>query len=49
VTGSPEVVKLLTEDAQQLVGGKLALGDAPAQIAEDIAAHLDAKRTALGI
>jgi len=49
VTGSPEVVKLLTKDAEQLVGGKLVLGDDAVQIAEDIAHHLEGKRAALGV
>ena len=49
VTGSPEVVKLLTEDIEGLLGSKLALGDDPVQVAEDIAAHIDGKRAALGI
>ncbi|MCD6359495.1 MAG: anaerobic carbon-monoxide dehydrogenase catalytic subunit [Armatimonadetes bacterium] len=49
VTGSPEVVKLLTEDIEGLLGSKLALGEDPVQVAEDIAAHIDAKRAALGI
>lgn len=49
VTGSPEVVKLLTEDVEQLTGGKLAVGDDPVAVAEGIAAHIDKKRAALGI
>lgn len=49
VTGSPEVVKLLTEDLEGLTGGKLALGEDPVQIADAIAAHIDTKRRALGI
>jgi len=49
VTGSPEVVKLLTEDLEGLTGGKLALGDDPVRVAEDIAAHIDGKREALGL
>jgi len=49
VAGSPEVVKLLTEDIEGLLGSKLALGDDPVAIADGIAAHIDAKRAALGI
>jgi carbon-monoxide dehydrogenase catalytic subunit len=49
VTGSAEVVQLLTQDVEQLVGGKIAVGDDPVQIAEGIAAHLEQKRKALGL
>ena len=49
VGGSPEVVKLLTEDLEGITGGKVALGDDPVAVAEDIAAHIDKKRAALGI
>ncbi len=49
VTGSPEVVQLLTQDVEQLVGGKLAVGDDAVQIADGIQSHIDQKRKALGI
>ncbi len=49
VTGSENVVKLLTEDVEELTGGKFAVGDDPVEIAEGIAAHMDKKRKALGI
>ncbi len=49
VGGSPEVVKLLTEDLEQITGGKVALGEDPVEVAEGIAAHIDKKRAALGI
>ena len=49
VGGSPEVVKLLTEDLEGITGGKVALGEDPVQVAEDIAAHIDGKREGLGI
>jgi carbon-monoxide dehydrogenase catalytic subunit len=49
VTGSAEVVKLLTQDIEQLVGGKVAVGDDPVQIADGIEAHIRKKRQALGI
>jgi len=49
VTGSPEVVQLLTQDAEALVGGKLAVGDDPVEIADAIAAHIEGKRVQLGI
>ncbi len=49
VTGAPEVVKLLTEDLEGLTGGKLALGEDPAQVADGILEHIKAKRAGLGI
>ncbi len=49
VGGSPEVVKLLTEDLEGITGGKVALGEDPVEVAEGIAAHIDKKRAALGI
>ncbi len=49
VTGSPEVVKLLTEDLEEITGGKIAIGEDPVAVAEDIAAHIDKKRAGLGI
>ena len=49
VTGSENVVKLLTADVEELTGGKFAVGDDPVEIAEGIAEHMDKKRKALGI
>ncbi len=49
VSGSENVVKLLTEEVEQFTGGKLAVGDDPVEIAEGIAAHMDEKRKKLGI
>lgn len=49
VSGSPEVVKLLTEDLEGLTGGKVALGDNAVEVAEGIAAHIEKKRGELGI
>ncbi|MBC7346675.1 MAG: carbon monoxide dehydrogenase, partial [Clostridia bacterium] len=49
VTGSPEVVKLLTEDVERVTGGKLAAGDDPAQVVDGIEAHINRKRAALGL
>ncbi len=49
VTGSPEVVQLLTQDVEQMVGGKIAVGDDPVQIADGIETHIKDKRNALGI
>lgn len=49
VTGSDNVVKLLTEDVENLTGGKLAVGDEPEKIADDIEAHMEKKREGLGL
>ncbi|MDK2785114.1 MAG: anaerobic carbon-monoxide dehydrogenase catalytic subunit [Bacillota bacterium] len=49
VVGGPELVKLLTQDLEQLTGGKVALGDDPVEAAEGIEGHIRAKRAALGI
>jgi len=49
VTGAPKLVKLLTEEVEKLTGGKIALGDDPQQVAEDIEKHIIAKRQALGL
>ena len=49
VTGAPKLVKLLTEDIEGLTGGKIALGDDPVQVANDIEQHIIAKRTGLGL
>ncbi len=49
VTGAPDVVKLLTEDLEEMTGGKLALGSDPVEVAEGILSHIKAKRAALGI
>ncbi len=49
VTGSAEVVKLLTEDVEGLTGGKVAVGDDPVGIVDGLEAHILKKREALGI
>lgn len=49
VTGSQAFVKLVTEDLESLTGGKLALGNDPAEVADGILAHIRKKRTALGL
>jgi carbon-monoxide dehydrogenase catalytic subunit len=48
VTGAPKLVKLLTEDLEGLTGGKVALGDDPVEVANNIEAHIIAKRKGLG-
>jgi len=49
VTGAPDVVRLLTEDVENLTGGKFAVGDDPVQIVDGIEQHIMKKRKALGI
>ena len=49
VTGGPELAKFLTEDVEKITGGKVAIGDDPVKVAEDIEAHINKKRKALGI
>ncbi len=49
VTGSENVVQLMTQDVEQLTGGKLAVGNDPKDIAEGIEEHIDKKREGLGL
>lgn len=49
VTGAPNLVKLLTEDVEGLTGGKIALGDDPVEVAQNIEAHIISKRKKLGL
>jgi carbon-monoxide dehydrogenase catalytic subunit len=49
VTGSPEVVKLLTEDVEALTGGKLLVEEDPVRAAELLESVILEKRAALGI
>ena len=49
VTDAPKLVKLLTEDVEHLTGGKIALGDDPAEVADNIEAHIITKRKGLGL
>ncbi len=49
VTGAPQLVKLLTEDVEGLTGGKIALGDDPVEVANNIEAHIMAKRRGMGL
>ena len=49
VTGAPNLVKLLTEDVENLTGGKVALGDDPIEAAKGIEAHIISKRQKLGL
>jgi carbon-monoxide dehydrogenase catalytic subunit len=49
MTGAPELVDLLTNKAEDVTGGKIALGDDPVQVAKDIEAHIMKKRKGLGL
>ncbi|ROR27246.1 carbon-monoxide dehydrogenase catalytic subunit [Mobilisporobacter senegalensis] len=49
ITGAPDLVKLVTEDVESLTGGKIALGDDPVQVANDIEAHILKKRQKMGL
>jgi len=49
VTGAPKLVKLLTEEVEGLLGGKLAVETDPVAAVDGIEAHILAKRQALGI
>lgn len=47
--GSEQIIKLLTEDVEGLVGGKIALGDEAPGVVDAMVEHIDRKRAALGI
>ena len=49
VAGAPDVVKLLTQDVEDLVGGKLAVEEDPIEAVDGIERHINKKRLALGI
>ncbi len=49
MTGAPELVKLLTEEVENITGGKVALGDDPVEVANNIEAHIVGKRNKLGL
>ncbi len=49
VTGAPNLAKLLTEGVEGLTGGKVALGDDPEEVADNIEAHILSKRKGLGL
>ena len=49
VTGGARLVKLLTEDVEALVGGKIAVADDPILAVDGIEAHINKKRAALGL
>jgi carbon-monoxide dehydrogenase catalytic subunit len=49
VLGSPEVTRLLTETAAQVVGGKFAVEPDPVKAAQLMIRHIDMKRVDLGL
>ncbi|MEG0773811.1 anaerobic carbon-monoxide dehydrogenase catalytic subunit [Clostridium sp.] len=49
LTGAPQLVDLLTDKVEGVTGGKVALGDDPVQVANDIEAHINRKRKGLGL
>lgn len=49
VTGSALVTKILTQDIEQLLGGKVLVEEDPVKATAIMIAHIDAKRKALGI
>jgi carbon-monoxide dehydrogenase catalytic subunit len=49
VTGSPLVTKTLTEDIENLTGGKLLVDPDPVSAANKIEEHIMSKRAALGL
>ena len=49
MTGAPKLVELLTEKAKDVTGGNIALGDDPVEVANNIEAHIMAKRKGLGV
>lgn len=49
ITGAPQLVKLMTEDVEKITGGKIALGDDPVEVADDIERHIMDKRSKLGL
>ena len=49
ITGGPNLVKLLTHDCKDVTGGLLNIETDAVKAAEDILAHIEAKRKKLGI
>ncbi len=49
VTGAPRLVKLVTADLPGVTGGKLAVETDPAEAVAAMLAHIEGRRTALGI
>ncbi|HHY41519.1 MAG TPA: anaerobic carbon-monoxide dehydrogenase catalytic subunit [Thermoanaerobacterales bacterium] len=49
ISGAKRLVKLLTEDLEEITGGKVLLGDDPKEVANKIESHILEKRKALGM
>lgn len=49
ITGAPQLVKLMTQDVESLTGGRVALGDDPVEVADNIEEHIMRKRRELGL
>lgn len=49
MTGAPQLVELLTVKAEDVTGGKIALGDDPVEVASNIEAHIIKKRKGLNL
>jgi len=49
MTGAPQLVELLTKKAEDVTGGKIALGDDPVEVANNIEAHIISKRKGMGL
>ena len=49
ITGGTKLMKLLSEDLENITGGKLYLEDDMVKAAEAIEAHIEKKRKALGL
>lgn len=49
MTGAPQLVDLLVNKAEDVTGGKIALGDDPVEVANNIETHIIKKRKALGL
>lgn len=49
ISGAERLVKLLTEDLEEITGGKVLLGDEPKEAADKIESHILEKRKALGM
>ncbi|MGE5631638.1 MAG: anaerobic carbon-monoxide dehydrogenase catalytic subunit, partial [Caulobacteraceae bacterium] len=49
ITGAQQLVELLTDKVEGLTGGKVALGDDPVEVANNIETHIISKRKGLGL
>jgi carbon-monoxide dehydrogenase catalytic subunit len=49
VTGAPNLVKLLTQDCEQVTGGLLSVEKDPVKAADSILAHIEEKRKKIGV